>query len=340
MMKELAKRFTIPPHLNASAPIELQGVERDEVKLMVLDRQSGKYEHARFKNLPDYLNKGDVLVLNNSRTLPASLKGRQGNRLLEVRLSRKISHESWDALVVGDVYQTGEPIYFAGGVQADMMGEGSEKPLVRLEFNRSGGELFDFIYRNGDPVRYEYIQTPWPLEYYQTVYGSVPGSVEMTSAGRAFSWKLIQSLKQKGIEIAFVQLHAGLSYYGDDRWPTPRHHPEEYHVSSQTADMIRKAKNSGNRVIAVGTTVVRALETVMEEYGRLHPADGVTNLYISRDTPLQLVDGLITGFHEPEASHLDLLTAFISEEKLLKAYQTALMKKYTWHEFGDMNIIL
>ncbi|MGD6960009.1 S-adenosylmethionine:tRNA ribosyltransferase-isomerase [Rossellomorea aquimaris] len=339
-MNELAKTFDIPSHLNASTPIELQGFERDEVKLMMLNRETGKCDHTQFKQLPEFLNKGDVLVLNNSRTIPASLKGKQGNRHLEVRLSRKIDDNCWDALILGDFYQAGEPICFSEEVRANMVGEGSEKPLVQLKFNRSVVELFDFIYRNGEPIRYEYIDSPWPLDCYQTVYGSVPGSVEMTSAGRAFSWKLLQSLKQKGIEIVFIQLHAGLSYYGDDRWPTPKNHPEEYHVGSGTVDKILKAKNSGKRVIAVGTTVVRALETIMTQYGQLKPSEGVTNLYISGDTPLQLVDGLITGLHEPEASHLDLLKAFISEKKLLNAYQTALLKNYKWHEFGDMNVIL
>ncbi|PFA68105.1 S-adenosylmethionine tRNA ribosyltransferase [Bacillus sp. AFS015802] len=339
-MNEIAKTFDIPPRLNASTPIELQGSERDEVKLMVMDRKTGKCEDTRFRQLPAFLNKGDVLVLNNSRTIPASLKGKQGDRQLEVRLSRKIDDHCWDALIIGDVYQTGEAVHFQEGVKADLVGEGSEKPLVRLSFNKSGSELLDFIYRSGEPIRYEYIETPWPLDCFQTVYGSVPGSVEMTSAGRAFSWKLIQSLKQKGIEIVFLQLHTGLSYYGDDRWPTPKNHPEDYHIGSGTVDRINRAKNGGNRVIAVGTTVVRALETVMMEHGELKASEGVTNLYISGDNSLKIVDGLITGFHEPEASHLDLLKAFISEEKLLKAYQTALAKNYKWHEFGDMNIIL
>ncbi|TMU84131.1 S-adenosylmethionine:tRNA ribosyltransferase-isomerase [Bacillus sp. BHET2] len=339
-MNELANAFHIPPRLNATTPIELQGLERDDVKLMVLNRENGMCEHTRFKQLLDYLNKGDVLVLNNSRTLPASLKGNQGKQPVEVRLSRKRSECRWDALILGDFYQAGASIAFSEGVTAVLKGEGSERPLVQLEFNRSGSELLDFIYKHGEPIRYEYIDAPWPLDYYQTVYGSVPGSVEMTSAGRAFSWSLLQGLKEKGIEIVFIQLHAGLSYYGDDRWPTPKNHPEYYHVGQRAVEKILKAKNTGKRIIAVGTTVVRALETVMTEFERLQTSEGVTNLYISGETTLQIVDGLITGLHEPEASHLDLLKAFISEEKLMNAYQLALEKNYKWHEFGDMNIIL
>ncbi|WGG45597.1 S-adenosylmethionine:tRNA ribosyltransferase-isomerase [Rossellomorea sp. DA94] len=334
------RSFQIPSRLNATTPIELQGLERDDVKLMVLDREYGKCEHTVFKKLPDFLHEGDVLVFNNSRTLPASLKGKQGNRNVLVRLSRKRSGNTWDALILGDVHQAGEPIDFPGGASGRIKGPGSESPLVQLEFNKGDSELMDFIFKYGEPIRYEYISEPWPLDYYQNVYGSVPGSVEIASAGRAFTWRLLQALKEKGVGIVFIQLHAGLSYYGNDRWPMPKHHPEDYRVTPEAVNEILHAKNRGKRVIAVGTTVVRALETIMTQHGQLQPTEGVTNLYITGDTSLQIVDGLITGLHEPEASHLNLLKAFMSEDKLRHAYQTALAKNYKWHEFGDMNIIL
>ncbi len=340
IMNELAKKFEIPSRLNASIPIELLGKSRDEVKLMVLERRTGNCKHTEFHQLPDFLNKGDVLVLNNSRTIPAVLKGYQGNRELEIRLSRKVSENKWDALILGDFYEAGQCLSFSQGVTAKMVGAGSEAPLVRLEFNKIAGDFFDFLYKEGEPIRYEYIDTPWSLDCYQTVYGSVPGSVEMPSAGRAFSWNLLTKLKEKGVEIVFLQLHAGLSYYGNDQWPNPKHHPEEYHLPNETVETILNAKNNGNRVIAVGTTVVRALETVMGEHGKLKAVSGITKLYISKETPLKIVDGLVTGLHEPEASHLDLLTALISEGKLFRAYQAALLKNYQWHEFGDMNLIL
>ncbi|WP_064092026.1 S-adenosylmethionine:tRNA ribosyltransferase-isomerase [Rossellomorea aquimaris] len=339
-MNELVMKFDVPSSLNASAPVETQGKSRDDVKLMVLKRSTGESEHTEFKQLSDFLNKGDVLVLNNSRTIPASLTGTQGNRKVTIRLSRKVTENSWDALLIGDIYKALEPIEFSGGVKAKIIGKGSEQPLVRLEFNVNGTGFYDFLYREGEPIRYEYIKTPWPLNCYQTVYGSVPGSVEMASAGRAFTWKLMHTLKEKGIKMVFLQLHTGLSYYGDDRWPTPKNHPEEYHVPKEAVQEIIQAKKNGKRVIAIGTTVVRALETVSAQYGELRPTRGVTNLYISKETPLKIVDGLVTGLHEPEASHLDLLSAFIAEEKLFHAYQGALLKNYKWHEFGDMNLIV
>jgi S-adenosylmethionine:tRNA ribosyltransferase-isomerase len=333
--------FDIPPHLNAAAPVEFTGKSRDEVKMMVLNRRTGGCLHTRFQQLPDHLSKGDLLVVNNSRTIPASLQGKQGDRVFEVRLSRKVSSNEWDALIPGSIYDTALPISFGDGVSAAMVGKGSEQPLVRLAFTIESAAFYDFLYRKGQPIRYEYIDVPWPLDQYQTVYGSVPGSVEMASAGRAFTWKLISQLRGAGIEVVPLQLHAGLSYYGDDRWPSPKHHPEEYHLPHGTAEAIRKAKTEGNRVIAVGTTVVRALETVAAEHaGNLVAAKGVTDLYITKESCLRVADGLLTGLHEPQASHLDLLKAFVSDEHLFGAYQNALAKGYMWHEFGDMNLIL
>ncbi|MCA1055016.1 S-adenosylmethionine:tRNA ribosyltransferase-isomerase [Rossellomorea aquimaris] len=333
--------FEIPSHLNAQAPIELTGKKRDEVRLMVLNRRSGACRHNRFDELPSQLKKGDVLVVNNSRTIPASLQGKQGNRKLEVRLSRMVNPHEWDALVIGSMFDAHTPISFGDGVIASMSGKGSEVPLVRLAFNVEGPRFFDFLFQNGQPIRYEYIEEPWPLEFYQNVYGSVPGSVEMASAGRAFTWELISRLRREGVVVVSLQLHAGLSYYGNDIWPNPVNHPEAYHLPQETADAILKAKKEGNRVIAVGTTVVRTLETVAANHqGEIVADAGVTNTYITKDTPLRVVDGLITGLHEPEASHLDLLRAFVRDEHLFGAYRHAMRMGYLWHEFGDMNLIL
>jgi len=339
-MIEQVNAFEIPSHLNASIPAEKRGCERDDVRLMVLDRLKGDAVQAEFRELPDYLEAGDVLVLNNSRTIPAVLTGRQGQRKVEVRLSRKIEDGVWDALIVGDLARLDQAIEFSGGVMGEATGEGIENPLVRLRFSVKGNDFADFLYRQGEPVRYEYIKTPWPLEVYQNVYGSVPGSVEMASAGRAFSWRLIRALKAKGVKITFVQLHTGLSYYGEDRWPNPTHHPEAYAVTEEAVDVINEAKKQGRRVIAVGTTVVRALETAARNDGGFSASRGLTDLYIRKTTSLQVVDGLLTGFHEPEASHLEMLGAFVEQDVLMKAYESAVVQGYKWHEFGDVNLIL
>jgi S-adenosylmethionine:tRNA ribosyltransferase-isomerase len=335
-----ARSFQVPEILNASIPAEYRGIRRDQVRLMALDTVTGGTFHSTFYQLDEYLREGDLLVLNNSRTIPAVLKGKKGKQTIEIRLSRRLSDHEWEALVVGGVFSVGESIDLPGNLAATIIGLGSETPLVILSFSKSGLDLFDTIYRYGEPIHYEYIETPWPLEVYQTVYASVPGSVEMPSAGRAFSWKLLNKLKQKGVNIAFIKLHAGLSYYGNDRWPNPSKHVEEYCVPEDTARLINETKANNGRVIAVGTTVVRALETAVNHCGSVKAQEGVTSLYIKKGYPLKAVDGLITGLHEPEASHLDLLSAFIEEKLLMKAYGEALAAGYLWHEFGDMNLIL
>ncbi|KHE69861.1 S-adenosylmethionine:tRNA ribosyltransferase-isomerase [Halobacillus sp. BBL2006] len=339
-MSNLPERFQVPDNLNAVSPAEYEGGSRDQVRMMVLDQSLPKPLHNQFNQIGQYLNPGDILVLNNSRTIPPVLKGKQGKNPVEVRLSREISTNQWEALVLGPLTQANAAIILPDEMKAYITGTGSEHPLVTLTFSESGRSLLDFLYRYGEPVRYEYIDQPWPLDAYQTVYGSLPGSVEMASAGRAFTWKLLNSLKAKGIKLAFIQLHTGLSYYEKNRWPDPRNHPENYRVPEDTVKMIQSVKSEGNRVIAVGTTVVRALESSVNCNGELVAHSGVTTLYVDHHHKHSVVDGLLTGFHEPEASHLDMLASFLPESTLMNGYNEAIQKGYLWHEFGDMNLLL
>jgi S-adenosylmethionine:tRNA ribosyltransferase-isomerase len=212
--------------------------------------------------------------------------------------------------------------------------------LWRIRFSKSGTELINLFYRLGRPIRYEYVSAPWDLDYYQTVYAREPGSAEMPSAGRAFTWRLLLDLKRRGVESASLVLHTGLSSYMDDELDAQ--HPaseEEYFISPSAAEKIARTKHAGGRVIAVGTTVVRALESVADEEGRVCAGHGYTTLHIAAGHKLKTVDGLLTGMHEPEASHLDLLTAFLPAEKIRDAYEEAVRLGYLWHEFGDLNLI-
>lgn len=339
-MGALSYPIQIPEQLNAAVPSEYKGGARDQVKLMVLDSETGSVTHDRFPNIVDFLNEDDVLIMNNSRTIPAVLKAKQGESEVEIRLSRKVSSNKWDALLLGKFIQTNAPLQLEDGVRAEITGSGSEAPLVTLAFSLHEAELLDFIYRYGEPIRYEYIDTPWQLDLYQTVYASVPGSVEMPSAGRAFSWRVLNKLKEKGVGIGYLQLHAGISYYENDQWPNPTEHPEEYNVPDATAELINRTRKKGGRVIAVGTTVVRALESVVNDEGVIEASSGLTRLYVDNEYKIKSVDGLITGLHEPEASHLDMLTAFVDQDKLMNAYRDAVQQGYLWHEFGDINLIL
>ncbi|MFD1359667.1 S-adenosylmethionine:tRNA ribosyltransferase-isomerase [Fictibacillus halophilus] len=340
---EFAMKFELPQELNAKEPPERRGIRRDYVKMMVLDKTTGHTEHTKFFQLDRYLKKGDLIVLNASRTVPAVLKSIReiDGTEVEVRLAHRKNESIWEALPVSGNLKKGEIIRFSPSLTATVVEQSSDSPFVSLAFNLCCSSLYNQIYSLGEPVRYEYIQEPWNLDYYQTVFATIPGSVEMPSAGRAFSWELLFRLQKKGVQIAYITLHTGLSYLLDDKWHKgPDKNFENYEVPEETVNMIRETKAAGGRVVAVGTTVVRALETVALEKNELQAQTGWTNLYITENTKLEICDGLITGMHEPEASHLQLLSAFVDKDKLYDAYKDAIEQRYLWHEFGDMNLIL
>lgn len=335
--------FYLPSELNASHPPERRGIRRDHVKMMVLDKKTGAVSHDKFFRLADYLKPGDLVVMNNSRTVPAILNAdlyrhtKPIEQEVEIRLARRHNEETWDVLIVTDDIRLGDILQFSSDLSAVIIAMNENSPLKTILFSKKGTDLFNSIYSLGEPVRYEYIHNKWGLDYYQTVFASHPGSVEMPSAGRAFSWELLFNLQKKGIELDFIQLHTGLSYLLDDELETsPTDNYEEYRLSEKTIEKINKTKVSGGRIIAVGTTVVRALESA----GITGNLNGITNLYINQNFKLKMVDGIITGLHEPKASHLDMLTAFIPQNLLWNAYEEAINQRYLWHEFGDMNLIL
>jgi S-adenosylmethionine:tRNA ribosyltransferase-isomerase len=268
---------------------------------------------------------------------------------MEVRLAERLPDDSWLALLVceqGDPFGCGlrpqMQIRFSEELSATVIDRDTRIPrLWQLRFTKSGTDLLDLIYRLGKPIRYEYVSVPWDLDYYQTVYAKEPGSAEMPSAGRAFTWKLLLDLKNRGIDSAYLVLHTGLSSYMDDELDAQ--HPaseEEYFVGATTAEKINRARSKGGRIIAVGTTVVRALESIANANGNISPGHGYTRLKIDGTHRLAAVDGLLTGLHEPQASHLDLLSAFLTAEQIRAAYEAAVARKYLWHEFGDLNLIL
>ena len=258
--------FTLPPELAANEPPERRGLARDQVRLLVIDRARGEIKHTRFDRFAEFLRPGDLLVFNSSRTLPASLSGCvERGPCIEIRLAEHLPDDSWLALLVcqrGDPFSCGlrpnSHIDLGEGLTAIINKRDERIPrLWKLSFSKSGSELINAFYRLGRPVRYEYVSAPWGLDYYQTVYAKEPGSAEMPSAGRAFTWKLLFDLKRRGIETAYIVLHTSLSSYLDDELDAQ--HPaseEEYFVGQRAAEKINSAHASGSRVIAVGTTVV------------------------------------------------------------------------------------
>jgi S-adenosylmethionine:tRNA ribosyltransferase-isomerase len=351
-------RFELPPTLEAAAPPEARGLRRDGVRLLVIDRKTGAVQHSRFSDLPRLLGPGDLLVANDSRTLPASLVGwTAAGAPLELRLAGR-DGDRWAALALGvpargdpalvptdarppaPALLPGERLSFAGGLEARVLARHDEVPaMVWVAFDRCCARLLEALHRVGQPVRYAYVPERWALHHYQTLFAAAPGSAEMPSAGRPFTVQTLHELRSRGVGLATISLHAGLSTYGDpevDRRFVPA---EPYRVPEATAAAVARCHAVGGRVIAIGTTVVRTLETAADPTGQVRPGAGVTRLRIDPGHQLRAVDGLLTGLHEPEASHLDLTLSFVNLEVLRKAYDEALREGYLWHEFGDVCLI-
>jgi S-adenosylmethionine:tRNA ribosyltransferase-isomerase len=328
-----ALAFELPPRLEATEP----PAHRDQVKLMVASRSTGEIAHHRFDELPELLAPGDLMVVNVSATLPAAVPGRRERDGSAVRVHFSTRAPGLDArhwrvveLRTSDGARprpgdAGELIELRGGGTLELAA-----PYIspRLRLAQMEPAVEDYLAEHGDPIRYGYVRDPWPLAEYQNVYATTPGSSEMPSAGRPFTPELITALVARGIAVAPITLHCGVS--SPERHEPP--FPEPFDVPAATAEAVRAAHERGGRVIAVGTTVVRALET-----GR---RSGWTNLVVTPDRRLRSVDGLITGWHEPEASHLQLLQAVGGESLLARSYDAALAHGYLWHEFGDSHLLL
>ncbi len=335
--------FELPSRLEAHDPPEARGLARDQVRLLVAERASGDIAHSSFRDLPDLLAPGDLLVVNISATLPAAIDATRadGSRVrLHFATRAPTLDGSWRVVEVRSE-DGGSPVRGRAGERLRLAGGGAEIELVapyvssaRLMLARFHGEIGveDYLERHGQPIRYGYLSGSWPLETYQNVYATIPGSAEMPSAGRPVSAELLARLAARGITVAPITLHCGVS--SPERHEPP--FPEQYDVPETTARLVASTRRRGGRVIAVGTTVVRALETVADVgWGR-----GWTNLVIGPHRELRSVDGLITGWHEPEASHLQMLEAVAGPGLLARSYRAALGHGYLWHEFGDSHLIL
>lgn len=341
-----ALQFEVPQKLEAHEPPEARGVARDRVRLLVARMRDGRVSHGRFSDLPRYLAPGDVLVVNTSATLPASLPARRADgSALELRLSTPAPHrvaERWWIVELRANAQpflsghVGEELALPRGGRAEIMAPymgGRRLWLARLDLPEP---LTDYLGRHGSPIRYGYVPQAWPLAMYQNVYAREPGSAEMASAGRPFTSELVTALVADGVHFAPVTLHTGVS--SPERGETP--YPERFRVPETTARLVNAARGWGGRVIAVGTTAVRALETVAGPDGVVSAGEGWTNLLVERERGVYAIDGLITGWHEPQATHLEMLRAVAGEELLDRSYREALEHGYLWHEFGDSHLIV
>jgi S-adenosylmethionine:tRNA ribosyltransferase-isomerase len=376
----LSEPFELSAVRHATEPPEARGLRRDQVRLLVsrldpgggvrLDPGGGaivessagerSLEHLRFDELPRVLRAGDLIVVNASGTLNAALPATlSGGRRVELHLSSELPGGLRTAEVRAVGASGTEPLHAPlAGETLDLPACGHATLLAPYPFT---GDLFAssrlwaavlelkiplgrYLERFGAPIRYSYVRRAWPSEAYQTVFATEMGSAEMPSAGRPFTSELVRHLIEAGVMIAPIVLHTGVSSLEDHEPP----YEERFHVPRQTADRVNRARADGHRVIAVGTTVVRALETVTDDTHVTHPGQGWTNLVVTPDYPLRAVDSLITGLHEPRATHLAIIEAVArrhvdaaeAKTAIERAYREALDRGYLWHEFGDAHVIL
>jgi len=342
-----ALAFELPHALEATAPPEARGIARDAVKLLVADRSDCSITHTRFDRLPEFLQPADLVVVNVSATLAAAVPGhRRDGAPVRVHFATRAPEldESWCVVELRtpdgarpERGRAGETIELAAG-EAELELVATYASGSRLLLARFDGPTTVQLHleRHGEPIRYGYVSRPWPLDAYQNVYAITPGSAEMPSAGRPFTARLITELVARGVLVAPITLHTGVS--SPERHEPP--FPEQYQVPAATARLVDATRSAGGRVIAVGTTVVRALETVARPDGTVAPGSGWTGLVIDPARGVRAVDGLITGWHEPQASHLQMLAAIAGGELLERSYDAALERGYLWHEFGDSHLIL
>jgi S-adenosylmethionine:tRNA ribosyltransferase-isomerase len=343
-----APAFALPAALEAHEPPEARGLERDEVRLMVAHRGDGHLAHASFRELPDLLHAGDLVVINNSATLPAAVAARRPDgSARELRFAGPapgMDGSWWIAERRGadggpdhDSHRYRETVELPGGATAALVAPYAGGHRLWLTSVRAAEPLHEYLWRYGRPIQYSYLAARWPLEAFQTAYALIPGSAEMPSAGRPLTPALITTMVARGVLIAPLTLHTGLSSPERDESPQA----ERFEVPAATADAVNAARAWGGRVIAVGTTVARALETVADPDGTVRGGSGWTNLVITPERGLRAIDGLLSGWHEPAASHLRLLEAAAgSAELLARCYEEALERGYLWHEFGDSHLIV
>lgn len=336
--------FALDPANEAHEPPEARGLRRDEVRLLVSAGDAEPVD-ARFHELGAFLAPGDLLVVNTSATVAAALDGRlpHGEPIV-VHLSGVLPGDVWLVEVRRPDGGSTAPRFLEDAADIELLDGGRVRLLARFGASMRlwiaalelDADVDEHLRNHGRPIRYRHVPRDWPLSTYQTVFAHEPGSAEMPSASRPFTPELVTDLGARGVLITPLLLHTGVSSLEGDELP----YPERYRVPSATAAIINDVRRRGGKVIAAGTTVVRALATVTDDRGVVHPGHGWTDVVVTGATPVSSVDGLVTGWHEPESSHLWMLEAFADHDVLERAYRRALDRGYLWHEFGDTHLVL
>ncbi|MFW6035904.1 MAG: tRNA preQ1(34) S-adenosylmethionine ribosyltransferase-isomerase QueA [Halothermotrichaceae bacterium] len=333
--------YDLPEELIAQSPAD----SRDNSRLMILKKDTGIIEQGLFKDIVNYLDPGDLMVLNNSKVIPARLYGKKipTGTEIEVLLLNEKEDDIWEVLVrPGKRVKKGVEISF-----------GDDKLIGKaVEYTDYGGRLMEFSYQGDfDNILNQLGKLPLPPyikkdlddpQRYQTVYAEKSGSVAAPTAGLHFTPELLETIKDKGVNITEITLHVGLGTFRPVKTDTVEEHEmhaEYYELSPETANLIKKTKQNGNRVIAVGTTVTRTMEAVASAKGKITAAKGWTDIFIYPGFDFKVVDGLITNFHLPKSTLLMLVSALAGKEKIMKAYRTAVREKFRFYSLGDAMFI-
>jgi S-adenosylmethionine:tRNA ribosyltransferase-isomerase len=335
--------FSRPPDTDAHAPPEARGRSRDDVRLLVTT--PAETRHARFVDLASYLDPGDLLVVNRSATVAASLPAEAASGPFRLHLSTDFGGGLWlaeprrDTTVPGPILLREGERFAVAGLSAVAVRPYPDLP--RLWFVRIDGDVGRAREEYGSPIRYAYVETPVPLAEYQTLFAEVPGSAEMPSAARPFTPRVLERLRSRGIGWAGLVLHTGVSSLEVEQPAVEAQPlvPEPFWVGPETAEAVNRVRESGGRVVAVGTTAVRALESAWDGC-RVAPAAGFTRRFVSPESGVRVADGLLTGLHDRFTTHLALLFAFAEADRVRAAYAEAGRTGYLWHEFGDSHLVL
>jgi len=344
--------FELDPEHEAHEPPEASGRRRDDVRLLV---SLGHDEpiHATFTSLPDHLQPGDLVVVNTSATVGAAIDVIiDGVGVAVIHVSTQLPGDLWMVEPRRRIANgSSEPLTIAprqsaatlrsGGAFLHLLRPAPGSSRLWLAIAADGVDVAGTLWAHGRAIRYRYVPADWPLDAYETVFatpstGGSPGSAEMPSAARPFTPEIVTRLVSRGVGVVPIVLHTGVSSLEGNEQP----YAERYHVPAPTAAAVNATHRSGGHIIAIGTTVVRALETVTDGAGVSHPGEGWTDVVITPGRGVRAVDGLVTGWHEPEATHLAMLEAFAGRDPLVVAYESAFANGYLWHEFGDSHLIL
>lgn len=333
--------FELPKELIAQDPIS----DRSASRLLLLDKDTGRISHDIFKNIGSYLKKGDCLVLNNTKVIPARLLGvkEDTGAHVEVFLLKRLKDDIWEALVKpGRKLRPGARVVFGDGLLKceimDVVDEGNR--MVKFSYNGIFEEILDKL---GEMPLPPYITHKLKdKDRYQTVYAKYDGSAAAPTAGLHFTKELLKELEDKGIDIAYVTLHVGLGTFRPvkvDNILEHHMHSEMYMISAEAAQKINRARDNGNRIICVGTTSCRTIESAADENGRLKAGNGETDIFIYPGYRFKVLDCLITNFHLPESTLVMLVSALAGRENVLNAYREAIKEKYRFFSFGDAMFI-